>query len=288
MVCHFCSQKNPDYGSYCFSCGKHLGHNRSQETTAPTSRQQWINTLAVTGVFAVGVLGVYLHPMLEVSVVAYIAVIASTAWVFSDSQKHGLSRWPWTLGTLVLWALVFPAYLWKTRKLQGFIPGATVAILVLLLQLFPNLYPAKKHFRRGIIFANQQRITKAEEEFGFAIKKDPTLGEAHLNLGILYMGEGLLEAAEKELVLAKDLIDKYGTHAIPQTKNEALILCLNNLGALHAMRTSESIQALDRLEAKRSYQKAIDYANQALALDANDVRSGELLRRLKNLATFLE
>jgi tetratricopeptide (TPR) repeat protein len=244
--------------------------------------------LAATGVVIVGLVGVYLHPMLEVKLVAYIALIASTAWVFADSQKFDLNRWPWTLGTLVLWAFVFPSYLWKTRRWQGLIPGLALVVTVVLLQAFPNFYPAKKHFRRGLIFASQQRLTKAEEEFKFAIQKDPTLGEAHMNLGILYMGQGLLEAAEKEFILAKDLISQHDVSVIPQKKNEAVSLCLANLAALYALRTSESIQILDRMEAKRHYQKAKEYADQSIQLDGTNVRAEELVRRLKSLATFLE
>ena len=256
-------------------------------TTASTS--PWVNTVAISGLFAIGMAGIYFHPMLEVAAAAYIAVAASTIWVFADSPRHNMPRWPWTLGTLALWAIAFPVYLGKTRGWRGLAPGICMSIFIVSMQVYPNLYTAKKHFRRGVIFAGQQRLTKAEEEFKMAIGKDTSLGEARLNLGIIYMTQGLLDAAEKELLQAKDLLTQKEPRLLGNmTQNQTLSFSLSNLAAVYAMRTSEAIQVLERAQANYYYAKAKQYADESVRLDADNVRSAELIRRLKQLESFLE
>ncbi|MBI4368709.1 MAG: tetratricopeptide repeat protein, partial [Elusimicrobia bacterium] len=153
----------------------------------------------------------------------------------------------------------------------------------------PNLYSANKHFRRGVIFAGQQKLTRAEDEFKKAIQKNPDLGEAKLNLGIIYMTQGLLNAAEKELLEAKDLMERrQPTLLANMTQNQAISFCLSNLAGVYAMKTSEAIQVLARAEAKDYYAKAKQYADQSVQLDGTNVRSQELERRLTQLETFLQ
>lgn len=292
MHCLSCGQKNPDHARFCLICGRQVAGAGFRPGPVAAGAwpvtSSWTDILGMTALFIIGMAGIYMHPLLEVAAVAYIAVGASTVWVFLDTPKRGMPRWPWTLGTLALWVLVFPIYLWKTRGLRGFIPGLLVALVVVGMQVFPEMYSAKKHFRRGLIFAGQQRLTKAEEEFRAAVKRDAALGEAHLNLGILYMSQGLLDAAEKELLTARDLISQHGVRLIPGTKNQALSLCLANLSAVYAMRTSEAIQILDRADAKRYFAEAQKHADEAVRLDADNVRSVELVRRLQQLSTLLE
>ncbi|MBI4369507.1 MAG: zinc-ribbon domain-containing protein, partial [Elusimicrobia bacterium] len=178
MFCTTCGQKNPDHANYCFSCGRSLKTPGKSAGKPSIMETPWVNVLGISALFGLGMAGIYLHPMLEVAAVAYIAVAASTIWVYRDSARHQMSKWPWTVATLALWALAFPAYLWKTRRWRGLIPGATMAVFVVGLQAFPNLYSANKHFRRGVIFAGQQKLTRAEDEFKKALQKNPDLGEA--------------------------------------------------------------------------------------------------------------
>ncbi len=271
------------------SCGKHVGNSSKGVDHAVAAPVAWGNVLGVSGLFILGMLGIYFHPMLEVAAAAYIAVAASTVWVFMDSPKQGVPRWPWTLSTLALWALAFPAYLWKTRRIAGLIPGVIMSVMVIGIQFFPNLYSATKHFRRGVIFAGQQRLTKAEEEFKQALLKNNSMSEARLNLGIIYMTQGLLDAAEREFMQAKDLMITNPPKLLENTtQNQALSLCLSNLAAVFAMRTSEAIQILNRQDAKGYYDKAKEYADEAIRLDGDNVRSTELARRLKQLESFLD
>lgn len=271
------------------SCGKNVGNGSKSPAKHMTAPVSWSNVFGISALFVIGMLGIYFHPMLEVAAAAYIAVAASTAWVFMDSVKQGLPRWPWTLGTLALWAITFPAYLWKTRGAPGLLPGVIMSVLVVSMQFFPNLYSANKHFRRGIIFAGQQRLTKAEEEFKLALEKNQNMGEARLNLGIIYMTQGLLDAAEREFLQAKDLLSQNPPKLLPNTtQNQALSLCLSNLAAVYAMRTSEAIQILDRQDAKNYYLKAKEFADEAMRLDGTNVRSTELARRLKQLESFID
>ncbi|MBI4063541.1 MAG: hypothetical protein HY401_04480 [Elusimicrobia bacterium] len=258
-------------------------------TGAKSNPPSWANTLGITALFAAGLIGIYLNPLLEVTTVAYIAVAASTVWVFMDAPRWNLSRWPWTAGTLALWAFIFPVYLWKTRRWTGLVPGLAGSLIIVGMQAFPHFYSEKKHFRRGVLFAGQQRFTQAENEFKMAIKKNPALGEAHLNLGILYMSQGMLEASERELTAAQQLLQtKKPKYLGDLNQNEALSLCSSHLAAVYAMRTSEEIQVLNRQQAKIYFAKAKEYASRALELDGGNLRSQELTRRLKQLETFLE
>lgn len=262
--------------------------NCGKGTAAQAAGPSWTDTLGVTLLLLIGIAGVYMHPLLEIGVIVYIAIAASAVWVFSDATHRHQKRWPWTFGTIGLWFLVFPTYLAKTRGAKGLIPGILIVATVTAMTLFPEMYTAKKHYKRGQIYAGQQRLTKAEEEFKASIMRDKTFGEAHLNLGILYMSQGLLDAAEKELIISKDLLDKHGIKVGPGTRNQALSLCLANLSAVHAMHTNEAIQLLDRASAKMHFEKAQKYADEALRLDPDNVRSAELVRRLQQLAAMLE
>lgn len=285
MYCPACGGKNPEQADFCMGCGKNM-----EKTNAHAPRPQtWGNIALFTGLFIVAMIGNYLHPMVEITAIAFFAVIVTTGWIYADSQKYRMNHAMWTLFNLFLWIFTFPIYLWKTRSWQGLAPGAAIVAVVVGMQIMPPLYSASKHFRRGVRFSQQQRLTPAENEFKLAISKDARMGEAHLNLGLLYMSQGFLDAAEKELLKAKDLIDAHGVKLLDSmTREQALALCLANLSAVYAMRTSEAIQILDRQQARLQFQKAKEYADAAINFDPDNVRPQELQRRLKSLATFLE
>ncbi|MEK6544195.1 MAG: hypothetical protein AABZ44_07160 [Elusimicrobiota bacterium] len=266
-------------------CGKTTGVPQSVRPGMPS----WGNISIFSGLFLLAMVGNYFNPMVEATIIAFFAVILTTGWVYADSQKYRMNHVLWTLSNLFLWAFSFPLYLWKTRSLQGFLPGLIVVIAVIGLQVMPPMYSAAKHFKRGVRYARQQMTTLAEQEFKSAIAKQSGMGEAYLNLGSLYLSQGFLDAAEKELLVAKEKIDLNGVKLLQNLNREqAMSLCLSHLAAVYIARTSEAIQVLDRNEARLHFDKAKEFVDAANNFDPGNVRSQELDRRLKQLSTFLE
>jgi Flp pilus assembly protein TadD len=56
----------------------------------------------------------------------------------------------------------------------------------------------------GSALFRTEAFAEAEREYRAALEVDPGMGEAHNNLGVVYMVTGRLEEAERELKLAEE------------------------------------------------------------------------------------
>ncbi|MFC1520780.1 hypothetical protein ACFL6Y_00045 [Elusimicrobiota bacterium] len=295
MYCQGCGHKSDENVRFCAMCGRDISRSgkdgKSNAGNIPQRKPHAIKYTDIVGflaLFVIGIVGVYLHPTLEVGIIAYLAVGASAVWVYKDSNNFSMNKWPWALATLVIWIAAFPVYLWKTRRIKGIATGLLVIGLVIGSQFASQLYPASKHFRRGLLFMNRLQLDRAEEEFKTAIKKNADLGEAHLNLGVLYMEQGLMDAAEERFLEAKTVFEKEQPTIATNSQKEALALSMTNLAVIYTIRANEAMQILDRHQAQKHHNKALDYANNAQKLDNTNLRSAEIIRRLKNMASFYE
>ena len=69
---------------------------------------------------------------------------------------------------------------------------------------------AETHYNLGNSLADLKRYKEAEKEFREAIKLNPNVAEAHANLGILYLQQGKINDAQKELEIAHELFFDQG------------------------------------------------------------------------------
>src|SRR5262249_9108020 len=76
--------------------------------------------------------------------------------------------------------------------------------------------PAFVSVALGSAYFRAERFADAEREYKAAISADPTAGEAHNNLAVVYMLTGRLDDSAKELALA----EKAGFKVNPQFKKD--------------------------------------------------------------------
>jgi tetratricopeptide (TPR) repeat protein len=120
------------------------------------------------------------------------------------------------------------------------------------------------YFNKGLRFDEEENYDRAEEYFQRALKINPSLADAHLALGAIYLKTGELEDAERSILQAIKTLPHSGLRR-PSYKR-TLSLAYNNLGVLEekrilrAMARQDFHAAEDHLTSSRAfYMEAMEH-----------------------------
>lgn len=93
--------------------------------------------------------------------------------------------------------------------------------------------PGEDEFNKGIEAERENNLVLAEEMFKVALKKDPTIAEAHINLGFIYMKNKEFDKAWEETTLGLDMVKRdKKTIVMGGTWQDQAALGYNNLSKI--------------------------------------------------------
>lgn len=129
------------------------------------------------------------------------------------------------------------------------IPLLTVAILSGCDELLG--VKGMTQYNAGVEYLGSKNYSGAEQKFKLALKENPELAEAHLNLGLIYMETGWNEGAKQETEAALAIFERTNQTIVEgSTVEQSKAMAHNNLGAI-ASRIG------DLTEAKSQYEMAV-------------------------------
>jgi tetratricopeptide (TPR) repeat protein len=99
------------------------------------------------------------------------------------------------------------------------------------------------YYNRGLRFDEEENYDRAEEYFQRALKINPSLADAHLALGAIYLKTDELEDAERSILRALETLPRSGLRG-PSYKR-ILSLAYNNLGVVEEKRILLAIARQD-------------------------------------------
>ncbi len=171
----------------------------------------------------------------------------------------------------------------RTSTIRGIV--ATIGVIGFLYgvsSLIKTAVPpaGMSDYNEGVKLMTEGSNELAEQCFKTALQKNPSSGEAHLNLGIIYMNRGWADGAEQSTVRAIRLLEEAGKTSIGgSTLNQTLALCYNNLGWIEMNRVVDAENRLDITTAKKHWQKGMVSFQRAITLDPGcSVAQGNLVR----------
>ena len=126
-------------------------------------------------------------------------------------------------------------------------------------------------YNKGAQYQHAGNHTLAEQQYKMALQNNHDLGEAYLNLGVIYIAKGWYDGAEEHTKRAIEIFETtQKTYIIGSTVEQTLALAYNNMGIIEINRGLKSEIALDIDKAKKHWEKAMYYFNTALKLDPSN------------------
>ena len=127
--------------------------------------------------------------------------------------------------------------------------------------------PGEAEFNKGIEAQRDNELELAKELFHTALSKDPSLAEAHINLGYVYLREKNYDKAWEETTVGLEKIKKSRkTIVMGQTWQEQAALAYNNLAKVVFEKAVQAQKAGLAKERKRHQEHTVSLLNQALEL----------------------
>jgi tetratricopeptide (TPR) repeat protein len=138
-------------------------------------------------------------------------------------------------------------------------------------------------YKSALQHQERNESTLAEQDYKIALRENPDLAEAHLNLAMLYMNSQWWDGADDETQKAVALFEKtHKTYIEGSTWQQSLSIGYNNLGAIEMGRGLESEMTSDIRAARTHWQTGMSHLNKAVQLDPTNAKAQANIQRFKN------
>jgi tetratricopeptide (TPR) repeat protein len=134
------------------------------------------------------------------------------------------------------------------------------------------------YFSKGLRFDEEENYKRAEDYFKRALKINPSLANAHLALGAIYLKTGELLEAERSLLKAIETLPRSGLRGPSYKRN--LSLAYNNLGVVEEKRILQAIERQDFLAAENHLSSSRAFYLEAMEYDPQNELAFYNWRRL--------
>jgi tetratricopeptide (TPR) repeat protein len=138
-------------------------------------------------------------------------------------------------------------------------------------------------YNNGVNHQGTNQSSLAEQDYKIALQQNPSLAEAHVNLGMIYMDTEWWDGAEDETKQAVALFEKTRTTvASGSTWQQSLSKAYNNLGVIEMSRALGYEVNGNTPQARSHWQAGMSYFNKAVSLDARDAQAQSNVQRFKS------
>ena len=141
------------------------------------------------------------------------------------------------------------------------------------------------HYNKGVNLMGQPGQTElAEQQFKLALQKNPELAEAYLNLGAIYLRQGLLEGAESNTGKAISILERTKrTYVEGSTWNQTASIAYLNLGLIEINKALAAELKSDKDLARNHMLMALAPFKRAVDLDPGNLKAKANLERFKEI-----
>lgn len=147
----------------------------------------------------------------------------------------------------------------------------------------PKPKEAVDFYDEGVDLLDLKKNDQAIAKFKIAIAKDPSIGEAYLNIGLCYLRKGDYESTEKWSMDAVDVFKRYKkVIAQGQTLEELIAICYLNAGISYIGRAQDADAKGDISAAKIHHKTALETFDKGIAEDPTYARIKELKAKYKD------
>lgn len=128
--------------------------------------------------------------------------------------------------------------------------------------------PGEHEYNKGIEAERENKLDLAQQLFEEALKKNPSIAEAHINLGVVHLKKKNAELAWQETSLGLELIEKSKkTIVVGGLWQHQAALGYNNLAKIAFNRALEANKNSDSTGRQQHYDHALSLLKKALELD---------------------
>lgn len=158
-----------------------------------------------------------------------------------------------------------------------------IVIITFLLTYGCENHSGIEEYNKGINYQENNHTALAEQQYKLAIKKNPNLAEAYLNLGLIYIEDGWLEGGEKMTLKSISLFKSSNKTIITgNTLEQSLSIAYNNLGVIEIQRAIEYEIDYNYLLSKSHWEKGMEYFYVAVNLDATNSKAQSNIKRFSD------
>jgi tetratricopeptide (TPR) repeat protein len=161
-------------------------------------------------------------------------------------------------------------------------------LLTVLIILFPLICIACGpsgigEYNKALGYQTEGKIDLAEHEYKIALQKNPSLAEAHMNLGVIYLTRGWLDGAEKSTERAIEIFESTKkTYIKGSSWAQSLSIAYNNLGIVEIRRAAEAEIKSDKDGAKTHWKTAMSHFSKAVQLDASNSQAQANIKQFQD------
>lgn len=139
------------------------------------------------------------------------------------------------------------------------------------------------NFKKAVKYHQSGQSTLAEQQYKLALEKNPELAGAHLNLGLIYIENGLYDEAESSTRKAIEIYERTkGTFIRSSTWQQSLSLAYNNLGVIEMTRCKQAELSDDFATAKSHWKNGMIYFRKAIELDPLNSKAQSSIQAFEN------
>lgn len=143
--------------------------------------------------------------------------------------------------------------------------------------------PGENEFNKGIEAERFDKLDLAQQLFEEALQKNPTLAEAHINLGLIYIKKQNPERAWEETTTGLEIIQETKTTIVMGgTWQEQASLAYNNLAKIVFDRAIKASEAGDIEAMNQHKEQAISLLEQAVEISPENELATNSLAYIKN------
>ena len=139
--------------------------------------------------------------------------------------------------------------------------------------------PSPSHYyNKGLAYEQAGRYDRAEQQFKRAIRVNPTMAEAHLALGAVYLKAGRIDEAEATTLIA--LVTLPRSQLWGSSYRNTLSMAYNNMGVVEEWRAVREVLEFDLTDAEAHRANAESLYRNALELDPRNSLAWDNLLQL--------
>lgn len=152
----------------------------------------------------------------------------------------------------------------------------TLLISLLLLPIFAltgcnTTDPGEAEFNKGIEAERYNKLDLAQQLFEQALQKNPTLAEAHINLGLIFIKKKNVDRAWEETMKGLEIINETKTTIVMGgTWQEQASLAYNNLAKIVFDKAIAAYEAGDNETMKQHKDHALSLLQQAVEISSKN------------------
>ena len=160
-------------------------------------------------------------------------------------------------------------------------------MLVVIVNLFTT--SALDYYAKGTKYYEEGQILLAEQNLKKAIEKDPTLAEAYLNLGGVYVKNGWYDGAEEKIYKGVALLEQRRSTPLSGVTWEQLAsLGHTNLGFIELKRIPSAELKGDHDLSKDLLTRAISHFEKAIQLEPSNSKAQAALKQCEDIKSYVK